>query len=166
MGGKCLRQYEGRVRQEEGPCGVTVAPLVAHGVTPGPLAAEAKPACGRYRGSVQRITLPFVAPVPEIVEDMACHQVHRLCKCFAGRRSQVDITGDHIDFAPIARGFGADSVTVRNREELDHALARTDHLNVATVVNVHVKRGEACQPMIVPSGAATEMLEWHASSPI
>ncbi len=31
---------------------------------------------------------------------------------YAGRRSQVDVTGGHIDFATIARGFGADGVTV------------------------------------------------------
>jgi acetolactate synthase-1/2/3 large subunit len=79
---------------------------------------------------------------------------------YAGRRSHVDVTGGHIDFATIARGFGAEGVTVFSLEELDAALARADSLRTTTVIDVRVELGEACLPMIAPGAAATEMIEW------
>ncbi len=79
---------------------------------------------------------------------------------YEGRRSQVDVTGDHIDFAAIARGFGAAGLTVRTLDELDEALRHADHTRVTTVIDVRVQPGEACLPMIPPGGAATEMIEW------
>ena len=44
---------------------------------------------------------------------------------YDGRRSQVDVTGEHIDFAAIARGFGARAFTVRSLDELDEALRQS-----------------------------------------
>ena len=84
---------------------------------------------------------------------------------YAGRRSQVDVTGGHIDFATIARGFGADGVTVYSLDELDEALRRADHMRTTTVIDVRVDMGEACLPMIAPGAAATEMVEWKARTP-
>jgi acetolactate synthase-1/2/3 large subunit len=80
---------------------------------------------------------------------------------YAGRRSQVDVTGGQTDFAAIARGFGAEGVTVCSLDELDEALARAD-LRTTTVIDVRVQPGEACLPMIAPGAAATEMIEWEA----
>ena len=81
---------------------------------------------------------------------------------YAGRRSHVDVTGGHIDFAAIARGFGAEGVTVFSLDELDAALARADSRRTTTVIDVRVEMGEACLPMIAPGAAATEMVEWEA----
>jgi acetolactate synthase-1/2/3 large subunit len=81
---------------------------------------------------------------------------------YAGRRSHVDVTGGHIDFAAIARGFGAEGVTVHSLDELDAALGRADLLGTTTVIDVRVEMGEACLPMIAPGAAATEMVEWEA----
>jgi acetolactate synthase I/II/III large subunit len=83
---------------------------------------------------------------------------------YAGRRSHVDVTGGHIDFATIARGFGAEGVTVHSLDELDEALRRADHLRATTVIDVRVDMGEACLPMIAPGAAATEMVEWKPRS--
>ena len=80
---------------------------------------------------------------------------------YEGRRSQVDVTGDHIDFAAIARGFGAAGVTVRTRSTSStRRSGSADHTRVTTVIDVRVEPGEACLPMIPPGGAATEMIEW------
>jgi acetolactate synthase I/II/III large subunit len=84
---------------------------------------------------------------------------------YAGRRSHVDVTGGHIDFATIARGFGAEGVTVGSLDELDAALAGADLLETTTVIDVRVELGEACLPMIAPGAAATEMVEWEAPGP-
>ena len=83
---------------------------------------------------------------------------------YAGRRSHVDVTGGHIDFAAIARGFGAEGVTVFSLDELAAALARAGHARTTTVIDVRVEMGEACLPMIAPGAAATEMVEWEGSA--
>jgi acetolactate synthase I/II/III large subunit len=87
--------------------------------------------------------------------------VHQWQTMFYERRlSHVDLS-EPTDCALVARGFGAAGFTVRTEAELVPALRAALGCGRAAVVDVHVERGEPCLPMIMPGGAAADMLEWH-----
>lgn len=82
---------------------------------------------------------------------------------FESRHSQIDVTPANLDFAMIARGFGARAATVRSEAEFAVALEEALAVRATTVIDVQIESDERCYPMIAPGAAATDMLEWSAA---
>src|SRR5258708_3563998 len=57
------------------PGGVAVAALDDHVLAKDAFEGESEPPRGAHRRGVERVAFPFVAPVAELVEDVAGHQV-------------------------------------------------------------------------------------------
>lgn len=84
---------------------------------------------------------------------------------YEGRHSEIDVTAGQLDFATIARGFGARAATARTLDEFAQALDDALAHSVTTVIDAHIPVDERCYPMITPGAAATEMIEWSAIDP-
>src|SRR5438067_4383000 len=84
------------------PGGVAIAALDDVRLPEQPLKAKAVPRGGGARRRVERIALPFIAPVAELVENPPHHQVHRL-RC-GGRSLQCRRIGDGADLDAARRG--------------------------------------------------------------
>ncbi|QEC49707.1 biosynthetic-type acetolactate synthase large subunit [Baekduia soli] len=79
---------------------------------------------------------------------------------YEGRASEVDLLPGMPDFATIARGYGALGFTVEDEDGLRAALAEALASGRPAVLDVLVEPEEHCYPMIVPGGAAADMVEW------
>lgn len=119
---------------------------------------------GSFQMTVQEIATAVGSRLPVIVvilDNGHLGMVHQWQSMFyGGRLSEIDVTGEHIDLATVARGFGADGYVVRDEAELDAALERALAAGRTAVLDVRVDPGEACYPMIAPGAPAVDMLEW------
>src|SRR5215216_2176381 len=60
------------------PRGVAAAPFLNHVLAKGSFERESEADRSPPGWSIQRVALPFIAPIAEILEDVASHQIHRL----------------------------------------------------------------------------------------
>jgi len=119
---------------------------------------------GSFQMTPQELATAVAERLPVVVvilNNGGLGMVHQWQSMFyEGRLSHVDLS-EPTDCALVARGFGAAGFTVRSEDELDAALAEALACGRAAVLDVHVERGEACLPMILPGAAAADMVEWH-----
>jgi acetolactate synthase-1/2/3 large subunit len=140
-----------------------------------PAALGAKAACpestvicidgdGSFEMTLQELHTSIAEQLPVIiviVNNGNLGMVHQWQDMFYdGRLSHVDLTDDAADFAALARAYRAIGFTVHTEPEFDAAFATALVANRTTVLDVHVDSSERCYPMIGPSGAAMDMLEW------
>jgi len=118
---------------------------------------------GSFQMTPQELATAVAEGLPVIVvilNNGGLGMVHQWQTMFYEQRlSHVDLARP-ADLALVARGFGALGLTVRSEAELAPALDEALACGRAAVLDVHVERGEACYPMIVPGAPAAEMLEW------
>lgn len=62
------------------------------------------------------------------------------------------------DFAMIARGYGADAITVKTREELPAAIDKMLATDKPFVLHVHVAKEENVYPMVASGKALDDMI--------
>ena len=77
---------------------------------------------------------------------------------YGGRYSSTDLSGNP-DLAKIARAFGAEGISVQNREELEPSLKKAMTNGRPTLVDVRVSREENVMPMVPKGAALDEMIE-------
>jgi acetolactate synthase I/II/III large subunit len=119
---------------------------------------------GSFQMTLQELRTAVSEQLPVVVvviNNGTLGMVHQWQSMFyRGRLSHVDLAPGLIDYATIARGFGALGYTVRSMQELELALSDAVGSRQAAVIDVHVDPDERCYPMIAPGAAAVDMLEW------
>jgi acetolactate synthase I/II/III large subunit len=122
---------------------------------------------GSFQMTLQELATAVAEDLPVIVVIINNGQlgmVHQWQSMFFDQRlSEVDLRSPAPDFASIARGFGALGFDVWKMEELDEALAAALDAGRPAVIDVRVDSAEACFPMILPGGNASEQLEWNGA---
>ena len=74
------------------------------------------------------------------------------------RYSASDMLNGMPDFIALARSFGVDGVKITDREMLHRDLAAALQSPTPTMIDVHVRRGENCYPMVPPGKSNAQMV--------
>ena len=74
------------------------------------------------------------------------------------RYSASDMSPGMPNFISLAAAFGIDGVLINKREHLKYQLKQALAINGPALVDVHVRRGENCYPMVPPGKSNAEMV--------
>ena len=74
------------------------------------------------------------------------------------RYSASDMLNGMPDFIALARSFGVDGVKITERESLHRDLAAALQSPTPMMIDVHVRRGENCYPMVPPGKSNAQMV--------
>ena len=74
------------------------------------------------------------------------------------RYSSSDMLNGMPDFIALARSFGVDGVKITEREALHRDLAAALQSPTPMMIDVHVRRGENCYPMVPPGKSNAQMV--------
>ncbi|OUT70600.1 MAG: acetolactate synthase, large subunit, biosynthetic type [Synechococcus sp. TMED19] len=74
------------------------------------------------------------------------------------RYSASDMLPGMPDFIALARSFGVDGVLINERENLQSELQRAFDTPGPMLIDVHVRRGENCYPMVPPGKSNAQMV--------
>jgi acetolactate synthase-1/2/3 large subunit len=74
------------------------------------------------------------------------------------RYSASDMLNDMPDFSALARAFGVDGVKITERDDLHSKLSEAFATPRPTLIDVHVRRGENCYPMVPPGASNAQMV--------
>ena len=81
------------------------------------------------------------------------------------RYSASDMLNGMPDFIALARSFGVDGIKISEREDLQRDLAAALQAPGPMLIDVHVRRGENCYPMVPPGKSNAEMVGLPAPAP-
>ena len=82
------------------------------------------------------------------------------------RYSSSDMLNGMPDFIALARSFGVDGVKITERDDLQRDLAAALQAPGPMLIDVHVRRGENCYPMVPPGKSNAEMVGLPAPAPL
>ena len=82
------------------------------------------------------------------------------------RYSASDMLNGMPDFVALARSFGVDGVHIRERESLKRDLEAALKATGPMLIDIHVRRGENCYPMVPPGKSNAEMVGLPAPMPV
>lgn len=82
------------------------------------------------------------------------------------RYSASDMLNGMPDFVALARSFGVDGVHIRERESLKRDLEAALKSPGPMLIDIHVRRGENCYPMVPPGKSNAEMVGLPAPMPV
>jgi len=74
------------------------------------------------------------------------------------RYSASDMSNGEPDFIKLAESFGVKGFLINNNEELESKFQNALHYDGPALINVRVKRGENCYPMVPPGKSNAEMI--------
>ena len=74
------------------------------------------------------------------------------------RYSASDMLNGMPDFSALARAFGVDGVKITERDDLHSKLSEAFESPSPTLIDVHVRRGENCYPMVPPGDSNAQMV--------
>jgi acetolactate synthase-1/2/3 large subunit len=74
------------------------------------------------------------------------------------RYSASDMLNGMPDFSALARAFGVDGVKITERDDLHSKLGEALESPRPTLIDVHVRRGENCYPMVPPGASNAQMV--------
>ncbi len=74
------------------------------------------------------------------------------------RYSASDMSPGMPDFIGLAKAFGVDGYLIRNREDLKSQLKKAFDTPKPALIDVHVRRGENCYPMVPPGKSNAQMV--------
>jgi len=81
------------------------------------------------------------------------------------RYSASDMLKGMPDFIALARAFGVDGIKITERDDLQRDLAAALQAPGPMLIDVHVRRGENCYPMVPPGKSNAEMVGLPAPAP-
>ena len=82
------------------------------------------------------------------------------------RYSASDMLNGMPDFVALARSFGVDGVHIRERDSLKRDLEAALKAPGPMLIDIHVRRGENCYPMVPPGKSNAEMVGLPAPMPV
>ena len=82
------------------------------------------------------------------------------------RYSASDMLNGMPDFVALARSFGVDGVHIRERDSLKRDLEAALKASGPMLIDIHVRRGENCYPMVPPGKSNAEMVGLPAPMPV
>ena len=82
------------------------------------------------------------------------------------RYSASDMLNGMPDFVALARSFGVDGVHIRERDSLKRDLDAALKAPGPMLIDIHVRRGENCYPMVPPGKSNAEMVGLPAPMPV
>lgn len=85
---------------------------------------------------------------------------------YGERYSASDMLNGMPDFLALARSFGVDGVHIRERESLKRDLKAALKAPGPMLIDIHVRRGENCYPMVPPGKSNAEMVGLPAPMPV
>ena len=74
------------------------------------------------------------------------------------RYSASDMSNGEPDFIKLAESFGVKGVLIDNRDQLEEDFKSALKFNGPTLINIRVKRGENCYPMVPPGKSNAQMI--------
>lgn len=74
------------------------------------------------------------------------------------RYSASDMLKGMPDFSALAKAFGVDGVKITERDDLHSKLSEAFESPRPTLIDVHVRRGENCYPMVPPGASNAQMV--------
>jgi acetolactate synthase-1/2/3 large subunit len=77
---------------------------------------------------------------------------------YGERYSASDMLNGMPDFIALARSFGVDGVKITSRDQLHGELQQALNTPAPMLIDVHVRRGENCYPMVPPGKSNAQMV--------
>ncbi len=77
---------------------------------------------------------------------------------YGERYSASDMLNGMPDFIALARSFGVGGVKISEREQLNDSLKQAFQADGPMLIDVHVRRGENCYPMVPPGKSNAQMV--------
>jgi len=77
---------------------------------------------------------------------------------YGERYSASDMLKGMPDFIALARSFGVDGVKITSRDQLHGELQQALNTPAPMLIDVHVRRGENCYPMVPPGKSNAQMV--------
>ena len=74
------------------------------------------------------------------------------------RYSSSDMSNGEPDFIKLAESFGVKGILITEREELNNEFKSALAYDAPTLINIRVKRGENCYPMVPPGKSNAQMV--------
>ncbi len=74
------------------------------------------------------------------------------------RYSASDMLPGMPDFIALAKAFGIEGVLINDRKDLEKGLSKAINTSGPVLVDVHVRRGENCYPMVPPGKSNAQMV--------
>ena len=118
---------------------------------------------GSFQMTAQELATAVAAELPVIVvilDNGGLGMVRQWQTMFYEERLSAARLGAAVDFAAVARGFGALGFTVASEPALDRALAEALASGRPAVIDALVEPDEGLYPMIEPGAAAVDVVEY------
>jgi len=74
------------------------------------------------------------------------------------RYSASDMSNGEPDFIKLAEAFGVKGFLIKGRDELENSFKKALKFEGPVLINVRVKRGENCYPMVPPGKSNSQMI--------